>query len=116
MKDKNLRLTKIVFLVAVIAMVIAVVICGIAKKPTVTQGEFPYSVTYSVKGEVKTLEGVYKAQFVGKTENITVAKNGATGNEIDAISSATITSKAVTNAVNTAIVCYQEWLGGSVNE
>ena len=22
----------------------------------------------------------------------------------------------VTNAVNTAIVCYQEWLGGSVNE
>ena len=65
MKKSKLRLTGIVFAVAVIAMVIAVVICGIAKKPTVTQGEFPYSVTYSVQGEVKTLEGVYRAEFTG---------------------------------------------------
>jgi len=42
-------------------------------------------------------------QFVGKTEDIEVTKNGASGNQIDAISSATITSKAVTKGVNDAI-------------
>ena len=46
---------------------------------------------------------VFKNQFIGKTSNINVVKSGADGNEIDAITSATITSKAVTNAVNTAI-------------
>ena len=47
---------------------------------------------------------------------VVIKTGAASDNEIDAISGATITSKAVTNAVNTAIVCYQEWLGGSVNE
>lgn len=46
----------------------------------------------------------FKAQFIGKTENIAVSKNGAKDNEIDAISSATITSKAVTKGVNEAIL------------
>ncbi len=45
----------------------------------------------------------FRAQFVGKTENIAVVKNGASGNQIDAISSATVTSKAVTKGVNDAI-------------
>ena len=54
---------------------------------------------------------IFKAQFVGKTENITVAKNGATGNEIDAISSATITSKAVTKGVNDALSAVKEMKG-----
>ncbi len=65
MKNKRLHLTKMVFIVAVIMMLITVVICGIAKKPAITQGEFPYSITYSVQGEVKTLEGVYHAEFTG---------------------------------------------------
>lgn len=45
----------------------------------------------------------FKSQFTGKTAGITVSKSGAKNNEIDAISSATITSKAVTAGVNTAI-------------
>ena len=45
----------------------------------------------------------FKAQFIGKTENIVVSKNGAKDNEIDAITSATITSKATTKGVNDAI-------------
>ncbi|MBR4870294.1 MAG: hypothetical protein IKU12_05895 [Oscillospiraceae bacterium] len=65
MKEKKLFLTRIVFIVAIVAMVASIVISGIAKKPTVTEGEFPYSITYSVQGEVKTLEGVYHAQFAG---------------------------------------------------
>ncbi len=54
----------------------------------------------------------FKAQFVGKTENIEVVKNNASGNQIDAISSATITSKAVTRGVNTAIMAVKSLKGG----
>ena len=46
----------------------------------------------------------FKDQYGGKEAGITVKKGGgATGNEIDAISGATITSKAVTKAVNAAL-------------
>ena len=51
----------------------------------------------------KCTEDGFKAQFIGKTENVAVTKNGAKDNEIDAITSATITSKAVTKGVNEAI-------------
>ena len=51
-------------------------------------------------------------QFIGKTENIEVVKGGASGNQIDAISSATITSKAVTRGVNTAILAVKSLKGG----
>lgn len=42
-------------------------------------------------------------QFKGKTEGISVVKGSAEGNKIDAITSATITSKAVTEGVNRAV-------------
>lgn len=45
----------------------------------------------------------FKEQYKGKTAGIGVSKNGAKDNEIDAISSATITSKAVTKGVNDAL-------------
>ena len=45
----------------------------------------------------------FRSQFIGKTTDIKVVKNGAVGNQIDAISSATVTSKAVTKGVNDAI-------------
>lgn len=45
----------------------------------------------------------FKDQFVGKTAGITVTKSGAKENQVDAISSATITSKAVTAGVNAAL-------------
>ena len=41
--------------------------------------------------------------FVGKVLGITVTKNAPEGNEIKALTGATITSKAVTQAVNAAI-------------
>lgn len=50
----------------------------------------------------------FREQFTGKTEGITVTKNGASGNQINAISSATITSKAVTSGVNAAILAVKE--------
>lgn len=42
-------------------------------------------------------------QFIGKIKGVAVNKNTPSGNEIKAISGATITSTAVTKAVNTAI-------------
>ncbi len=51
----------------------------------------------------KCTEASFQEQYKGKTENIVVSKNGAKDNEIDAISSATVTSKAVTKGVNRAI-------------
>lgn len=56
----------------------------------------------------KCTDSSFKAQFVGKTENIAVSKNGAKENEIDAITSATITSKAVTKGANDAIKAAKE--------
>ncbi len=50
----------------------------------------------------------FKSQFVGKTSEILVSKNATAENEIDAISSATITSKAVTKAINAAIEAVSE--------
>lgn len=51
----------------------------------------------------KCTEKAWQNQFIGKTEDISVVKSGAKDNQIDAISSATITSKAVTRAVNEAV-------------
>ena len=45
----------------------------------------------------------FKDQFVGKSGEISVVKNDPKDNEIDAITSATITSKAVTSGVNKAL-------------
>lgn len=51
----------------------------------------------------KCVKDEFKGQFVGKSADIQVVKSGAKDNQIDAITSATITSRAVTNGVNTAI-------------
>ena len=67
---------------------------------------------------MKAAEDDFKSQFKDKlVELFTVTKNGASSDsEIDALSGATITSSAVTNAVNSAIAYYQNMLGGSVSE
>lgn len=52
----------------------------------------------------KASEESWISQFKGKSQGISVVKTGnAKGNEINAISGATITSKAVTDGVNTAL-------------
>lgn len=45
----------------------------------------------------------FKSQFNGKSGGINVQKSGAAGNDINAISGATITSNAVTLSVNSAV-------------
>lgn len=54
----------------------------------------------------------FKGKFVGKTKDIEVVKTTPTGNQIDAISSATVTSKAVTRGVNDALCAAEKLMGG----
>ncbi len=50
----------------------------------------------------------FKSQFVGKSDEIGLSKNNPADNEIQALTGATITSKAVTNAVNIALNLFEE--------
>lgn len=57
----------------------------------------------------------FHSQFKGKSAGITVSKNSAEGNSIKAMTGATITSTAVTNAVNTALTVYENIVGGETS-
>ncbi len=50
----------------------------------------------------------FKNQFIGKAGDIGVNKNSPAENEIQALTGATMTSKAVTNAVNIALDLFEE--------
>ena len=90
---------------------------GIATDGTV-KGVEMLSISETAGLGMKADEAEFKDQYKDKNvENFTVTKTGEVGdNMIDAISGATITSNAVTNAVNSALVYYQNELGGEVNE
>ncbi len=55
----------------------------------------------------------FKARFVGKTGTLIVDKNSNDGQNVQAITAATITSKAVTSAVNAVTAAYSEITGGA---
>ncbi|GFI18074.1 electron transport complex subunit RnfG [Lachnospiraceae bacterium] len=63
-------------------------------------------------------EAVLKPQFADKNvPAFTYTKTGAVSeDQIDAISGATITTNAVTTAVNGGLYYFQNWLGGGSNE
>lgn len=97
-------------------------------------GEIKISVGISKEGEVtgveiltigetaglgmKAKEPEFRNQFTGKqVEEFAVTKTGAKAdNEINALSGATITSNAFTNAVNAALAYFNNVIGGSANE
>lgn len=66
----------------------------------------------------KCSEPEFTEQFKGKAASLlTFSKSGASSDtEIDAISGATITTNAVTQAVNAAILFYQENFGGGAQD
>lgn len=97
-------------------------------------GDIQISVGISLDGTVKGIEILsisetaglgmnantdeFKSQYAEKNvDKFVVTKKGASvDEEIDAISGATVTSNAVTNAVNTAIIYFNTEIGGSSNE
>ena len=55
----------------------------------------------------------FKNRFMGKSGELTVDKNSNDGQSVQAITAATITSKAVTSAVNAVTAAYAEITGGA---
>lgn len=64
MKDKKLFLPAIIMAAAILLTAVYSVVSSIAFKPTVTEGEFPFSITYQLDGETVTIDEVYKARYV----------------------------------------------------
>lgn len=90
---------------------------GIAADGTVTGIEM-LSISETAGLGMKADEADFKDQFKDKkVEKFSYTKSGESGDDkIDAISGATITTNAVTNAVDSALVYFQNELGGGVNE
>lgn len=63
MKNKKLFLPIVILVVAVLSTIVYSVVNGIALKPTVTEGEFPFSITYELNGETVTINDVYSARY-----------------------------------------------------
>lgn len=64
MKNKKLFLPTIILAVAVVAIAVYSFISIIALKPTVTEGEFPFSITYELDSERVTIQDVYKVNYI----------------------------------------------------
>lgn len=90
---------------------------GIASDGTV-KGIEMLSISETAGLGMKADEEEFKDQFKDKNvERFIYTKTGESGdNMIDAISGATITTNAVTNAVDSALVYFQNELGGEGNE
>ena len=90
---------------------------GIATDGTV-KGVEMLSISETAGLGMKADEAEFKDQFKDKqVDQFSYTKSGETGDDkIDAISGATITTNAVTNAVNSALAYYQNELGGVVSE
>ena len=88
---------------------------GISMDGTVTGIEI-LSINETAGLGMQATEPAFKKQFADvKTDKFVVKKDDPKGN-VDAFSGATITTRAVTNAVNAGLAYFQDALGGSVNE
>ena len=80
---------------------------GITADGTVSGVSF-LSISETAGLGMKATESSFYEQYVGvQTEKFYVSKDGGEGEPIDAISGATITSRAVTSAVNAALGYFQ---------
>ncbi|WP_461810445.1 RnfABCDGE type electron transport complex subunit G [Faecalimonas sp.] len=88
---------------------------GISMDGTVTGMEI-LSINETAGLGMQAAEPTFKKQFKDvKTDRFVVKKDDPNGN-VDALSGATITTRAVTNAMNAGLSYFQDVLGGSVNE
>ena len=68
MKNKKLFLPSIIAGAAIFAIFVCAIISGLAFKPRVTEGEFPFTITYELDGETVTIDDVYK-EVLEQAEN-----------------------------------------------
>ena len=65
MKNKKLFLPSIILISAVVLIALYSVVSSIAKKPNITEAEFPFTITYELDGETVTIKDVYRARYNG---------------------------------------------------
>ena len=65
MKTKKITAVMIIFVITAIAYIAATVLFCYTTKPAVTEGEFPFSITYEYQGETGTLSGVLECEYSG---------------------------------------------------
>ena len=87
---------------------------GILNDGTVTGVEM-LSISETAGLGMKATAKDWLSQFIGKGSGILVNKNSSSETEIQAITSATITSQAVTDAVNSAFDVLSQVKGGAEN-
>ena len=63
MKNRKLLLPTIILAVAILTIAVYSIVSNIAFKPTVIEQEFPFSITYELDGETKTIRDVYKVKY-----------------------------------------------------
>lgn len=64
-KSKKLFVTNLILILAIIAMVVFTVFSCVAKKPTTTEYDFPFSITYELDGKTETIDAVYSVHYAG---------------------------------------------------
>lgn len=64
MNNKPLKRLKLILAIGVVLCLVACLAAGVIKTPNITEHNFNYAATYQMDGETKTVEGVYRVQFV----------------------------------------------------
>ena len=67
MKTNKMRLPVIILAVTIFVMAAYVLVSCIAMKPTVTEQDFAFSITYELDGETKVISEVYSVRYVGNS-------------------------------------------------
>ena len=65
MKTKKSAPVILLLGITILAYMVASVVFCYTTKPAVSEGEFPFSITYEYKGETNTLSGVLKCEYAG---------------------------------------------------
>lgn len=87
---------------------------GIDTEGKVTGVEF-LEISETVGLGMNATKQTFKDQFVGLLSGIGVTKNAPSDNEVKALTGATITSKATTKGVNTALDIYENVIKGGAD-
>ena len=74
MKSKKLSLSSLIIISAFALMLLYALLSGIAKKPAITQMDFPFSISYELNGEIVTIQDVYTARFTGNGGYVDLAE------------------------------------------
>lgn len=68
MVNRSMKIPAVIMAIGLVISVVACMLTGIVREPAITEHDFPYSVTYTLDGETKTLEGVYRCSFISAGE------------------------------------------------